>query len=135
MWTTGDGIVAIEEWGDAVCAMHKVLAEFWECHPQNNVLRKWIFDVLKGVEKSYHIHEVAVHYYVVSQFRFMFELYTFYCPKIPYSEYTSGAQKHDRSESAAAIIPATKFQKTAVYSRPQAEAVAEYVSLLFFLPQ
>jgi hypothetical protein len=69
--TTGDGIVAIEERGDAVCAMHKVLKEFWECHPQNNVLRKWIIDVLKGVEKAYHVHEVAVRYLVVSGFEFV----------------------------------------------------------------
>lgn len=63
--TTGDGIVSIEERGDAVCAMHKVFAEFWDRHPQNNVLRKWIFDVLKGVEKAYNIHNVAVRYRVL----------------------------------------------------------------------
>jgi hypothetical protein len=63
--TTGDGIIAIEERGDAVCAMHKVFKEFWEHHPQNNVLRKWIFDVLKGVEKAYHVHNVAVRELVV----------------------------------------------------------------------
>ena len=60
--TTGDGIVPIEERGEAVCAMHMVFAEFWERHPENNVLRKWIFDTLKGAEKTYHIHNVAVRY-------------------------------------------------------------------------
>ena len=32
--------------------MHKVLTDFWERHPENSVLRKWIFDVLKGVENT-----------------------------------------------------------------------------------
>ena len=58
--TTGDGIIRIEERGPAVCALHKVFSEFWEHHPQNNVLRKWIFDVLKGVEKVYQVHNVPV---------------------------------------------------------------------------
>jgi len=62
--TTGDGVIAIEERGDPICAMHKVLAEFWECHPQNNVLQKWIFDILKGVEKAYHIHNATVCHHV-----------------------------------------------------------------------
>lgn len=55
MWTTGDGIVSITEHGDsdAVRAMHKVYG-FLERHPENtgNVLRKWIFDVLKGLRGS-----------------------------------------------------------------------------------
>ncbi|KAF8154878.1 ribonuclease H-like domain-containing protein [Crassisporium funariophilum] len=87
--TTGDGVVAITERGDAVCAMHKVFTDFWERHPENNVLRKWIFDVLKGVEKAYEVHNMAV----------------------PNSEFNSGAQKRDRSESAAAEVPAAKSQK------------------------
>jgi hypothetical protein len=58
--TTGDGIVSITERGDTVCAMHKVFKDFWERHPENNVLRKWIFDVLKGVEKAYELHNMAV---------------------------------------------------------------------------
>ena len=39
--TTGDGIVSINECGIGVCAMHKVLSDFWECYPENSVLRKW----------------------------------------------------------------------------------------------
>lgn len=58
--TTGDGIVAIEECGEPICAMHTVLADFWKHYPQNNVLRKWIFDILKGVEKAYHFHNASV---------------------------------------------------------------------------
>lgn len=51
--TTGDRIVSITERGDVVRAMHKVFRDFWERQPENNVLRKWIFDVLIGVEKAY----------------------------------------------------------------------------------
>ena len=58
--TTGDGIVSITEHGNGVCAMHKVLTDFWERHPENSVLRKWIFDVLKGVEKAYEVYNLAV---------------------------------------------------------------------------
>ena len=58
--TTGDGIVSITERGDAVRAMHKVLTEFWERHPENSVLRKWISDILKGAEKAYELHNIAV---------------------------------------------------------------------------
>ena len=50
--TTGDGIVSITERGNGVCTMHKVLTDFWERHPENSVLRKWIFNVLKGVENT-----------------------------------------------------------------------------------
>ena len=62
-WTTstGDGIVSITERGNGVCAMHKVLRDFWERHLENSVLRKWIFDVLKGVEKAYKVYNLAVH--------------------------------------------------------------------------
>jgi hypothetical protein len=42
--------------------------------------------------------------------------------KDPSSEYTHGAQKRGRSESAAAIMPAPKSQKKAVDSQPQATA-------------
>ena len=58
--TTGDGIVLINERGTAVSAMHKVLSEIWEHHPENSVLRKWIFDVLKGAEKAFEVHNMAV---------------------------------------------------------------------------
>lgn len=69
--TTGDGIISITERGDAVCAMHKVFRDFWERHPENNVLRKWIFDVLKGVERAYEVHNMAVRRYI---FQFDFNL-------------------------------------------------------------
>jgi hypothetical protein len=58
--TTGDGVVVIDERGEAICAMHAVLADFWKHYPQNNVLRKWIFDILKGVERAYQLHNVSV---------------------------------------------------------------------------
>ena len=58
--TTGDGIVSFTECGDAVHAMHKVLVDVWEHHPENNVLLKWISDVLKGAEKSYKVYNMAV---------------------------------------------------------------------------
>ena len=59
-WTTGDGIVLINERGTAVSAMHKVLSEFWEHHLENSVLCKWIFDVLKGAKKAFEVHNMAV---------------------------------------------------------------------------
>ena len=58
--TTGDGIVSIAERGPAISALHKVFLEFWSRHPENNVLRKWISDVLQGVEKVYDIYNVPV---------------------------------------------------------------------------
>jgi hypothetical protein len=62
--TTGDGIVVIDKRGAAVSAMHTVLAGFWERHPKNNILRKWIFDISKGAEKAYQVHNVAVCHHV-----------------------------------------------------------------------
>ena len=65
--TTGDGIVPIEERGPAVCALHKVFTEFWERYPENAVLRKWIIDVLRGVEKAYHVQNAAVCFSVLNE--------------------------------------------------------------------
>ncbi len=58
--TTGDGIVSIEERGPAISALHKVLLGFWSRHPENNVLRKWIYDVLQGIEKAYTVYNIPV---------------------------------------------------------------------------
>ena len=65
--TTSDGIVSITERGNAVHAMHNVLTEFWGRYPENSVLHKWIFDVLKGAEKVYEVHDMTVYW---SEFKF-----------------------------------------------------------------
>ena len=67
--TTGDGIITIDERGPAVCALHKVLCNFWEHYSENGVLQKWIFDIVKGAEKAYHVRNEAVRIFRV-QFRF-----------------------------------------------------------------
>ncbi|KAJ7820574.1 hypothetical protein B0H14DRAFT_2833546 [Mycena olivaceomarginata] len=51
--STGDGIVNIAEQGPAICAVHTVLRDFYVRHPGNNVLRKWVLDIIAGAEKVY----------------------------------------------------------------------------------
>ncbi|KAM6503573.1 hypothetical protein JOM56_000516 [Amanita muscaria] len=51
--TRGDGIVPFMERGIAVRALHPVFADFLTRYPEDNVLKKWIIDVLKGAEKVY----------------------------------------------------------------------------------
>ena len=52
--STGDGIVRFGERGDFVCALGPVLlvSEFFHRHPTNNVLRKWIVDVARGLQQA-----------------------------------------------------------------------------------
>lgn len=64
--TTGDGIVSIEERGPAISALHQVFLEFWIHHPENNVLRKWISDVLQGVEKAYAANPLKLEFLTIS---------------------------------------------------------------------
>ncbi|KAJ3512736.1 hypothetical protein NMY22_g15246 [Coprinellus aureogranulatus] len=54
--TTGDQIIPIEERGEAITAVHAVLIKYYKKYPRNNVLKKWIIDILKGVEKAFRIH-------------------------------------------------------------------------------
>jgi hypothetical protein len=44
--TTGDGIIPIVERGAAICALHDVFSAFFTKYPDNNVLKKWIIDVM-----------------------------------------------------------------------------------------
>lgn len=120
--TTGDGIIPIEERGPAACAMHKVLLEFWSRHPENNVLRKWIFDILKGVEKVYTQYNIPVRNLTARKIR---TVTSFYNLKIAGSEFTTetSAQKRDRSESVAAEIPKAKAKKIMVGSVASENAV------------
>jgi hypothetical protein len=46
--TKGDGIIPINERGPALAALVDILEEFFEHHSANNVLKKWIVEILKG---------------------------------------------------------------------------------------
>jgi hypothetical protein len=107
--TTGDGIITIDERGPAVCALHKVLGNFWEHYSENGVLQKWIFDIVKGAEKAYHIHNEAVCYL---QCTFESNCKPKKCPTISTSgNLASAGQKQDRSESIVVKNPSTKTCK------------------------
>ncbi|KAJ6607061.1 ribonuclease H-like domain-containing protein [Mycena sp. CBHHK59/15] len=51
--STGDGIVDITERGPGICSVHRVLSEFCVKYPRDNVLRKWVLDIVAGAEKIY----------------------------------------------------------------------------------
>ncbi|KAJ7671145.1 hypothetical protein B0H17DRAFT_1141586 [Mycena rosella] len=51
--TTGDGIVEITEAGAGICSLYPVFREFCRKYPGNNVIRKWVLDIIAGVEKVY----------------------------------------------------------------------------------
>jgi hypothetical protein len=51
--TTVDGIIPIIERGDALCALHPLLETFYIKYPGNNVLKKWVIDVVTRAEKIY----------------------------------------------------------------------------------
>ena len=58
--STGDGIIPIKERGRALSTAVDVLSRFHDKHPNNAVIEKWGFDIGKGVEKVYQIHEHEV---------------------------------------------------------------------------
>jgi hypothetical protein len=58
--TTGDGIIPIVERGAAICALHDVFSAFFTKYPDNNVLKKWIIDVMVGAEKVYKTYNIEV---------------------------------------------------------------------------
>ncbi|KAG0698210.1 hypothetical protein DFH29DRAFT_1019310 [Suillus ampliporus] len=68
--TSGDGILQIRERGKAIRALHPILKEYYEKYPSNNVLKKWVIDVIAGAEKAYETHGIAVS----TQFTYSFEL-------------------------------------------------------------
>jgi hypothetical protein len=51
--TTGDGILPIKEHGKLICVLHPLLKSFCHHHHNNNVLKKWVIDIVVGVEKIY----------------------------------------------------------------------------------
>jgi hypothetical protein len=51
--TSEDGIIPILERGKAICALHPILKEYHEKFPDNNVLKKWVHDVMAGAEKAF----------------------------------------------------------------------------------
>ncbi|KAF6748269.1 ribonuclease H-like domain-containing protein [Ephemerocybe angulata] len=54
--SSGDGIVSIEERGEGICAIEGFLRHWHEKYPEDNVLKKWIIDILRGAEKVYRDH-------------------------------------------------------------------------------
>jgi hypothetical protein len=58
--TSGDGIIPILERGKAICALHPILKEYHERFPDNNVLKKWVLDVIASAEKAFTTCGVAV---------------------------------------------------------------------------
>ncbi|KAF4610200.1 hypothetical protein D9613_010362 [Agrocybe pediades] len=58
--TKGDGILPIKESGPAVCALHSVLRDHHLEAPHDNVVKKWIIDILKASEKVYKEHDVPL---------------------------------------------------------------------------
>ncbi|KAF9547265.1 hypothetical protein CPC08DRAFT_769475 [Agrocybe pediades] len=56
----GDGILPIKESGPAVCALHSVLRDYHLEAPDDNVVKKWIIDILKASEKVYKDHDVPL---------------------------------------------------------------------------
>lgn len=92
-----------------MCALHKVLSNFWEHYSENGVLQKWIFDIVKGAEKAYHIHNEAVCYF---QCIFESNCKPKKCPTISTSgNLASAGQKQDRSESIVVKNPSSKTRK------------------------
>jgi hypothetical protein len=68
--TTGDGIIPIKERGEAICALHPILAEYYTKFPNNNVLKKWIIDVTLGAEKVFETYCVPVRDLISNQFTY-----------------------------------------------------------------
>jgi hypothetical protein len=60
--TEGDGIIPIDERGPALAALVDILEEFFERHSANNVLKKWIVGILKGLEKVFALHGTQVRF-------------------------------------------------------------------------
>ena len=60
--TSGDGVIPILERGKAICALHPILKEYHEKFPDNNVLKKWVLDVIAGAEKTFTACGVAVRF-------------------------------------------------------------------------
>ncbi|KIL56618.1 hypothetical protein M378DRAFT_89071, partial [Amanita muscaria Koide BX008] len=104
--TRGDGIVPFMERGIAVRALHPVLADFLTRYPEDNVLKKWIVDVLKGAEKVYSGLDVPVP--------------------------TVGPQKRPRSESAYLILPAAKAGKVNARGRKPTSLLNKLVKKIIY---
>ncbi|RXW19648.1 hypothetical protein EST38_g6203 [Candolleomyces aberdarensis] len=101
--TEGDGIIPIDERGPALAALVDVLEEFFERHSANNVLKKWIVDILKGLEKVFALHGTQIP--LVSQPESV-------APSVHNNELTASA-KRPRSETleAAGVQPQSKSKK------------------------
>jgi hypothetical protein len=56
--TTGDNVIPIVEHGEAICALHSILVDFYARFPDNNVLKKWIINITLGAEKVFSTHRV-----------------------------------------------------------------------------
>jgi len=58
--TSGDGIIPILERGNAIRALHPLFEEYYQKYPNNNVLKKWVIDVIAGAEKVFATYGVTV---------------------------------------------------------------------------
>ena len=60
--TTGDCIITIVERGPTICkALHPILWKTYsEKYPENNMLKKWVIDVVVGAEKVFRMYQVPV---------------------------------------------------------------------------
>jgi hypothetical protein len=59
-WTTGDGTLPIQERGPGLLAVHAILKEYYGKYRSNVVLKKWVLDILDGVEKVFQTYQVPV---------------------------------------------------------------------------
>ncbi|KAF8153914.1 hypothetical protein B0H34DRAFT_799839 [Crassisporium funariophilum] len=54
----GDGTLLILERGPSVCALYYILYKHCNKYPNDNMLKKWVIDVVKGAEKVYNTHQI-----------------------------------------------------------------------------
>ena len=59
--TTGDGIIVLTERGEALCSVVDVLSTYITKYPENNVLKKWVQDIINAAEKIFQGMGVPVH--------------------------------------------------------------------------
>jgi hypothetical protein len=122
--TSGDGIIPILERGKAICALHPILKGYHEKFPDNNVLKKWVLDVIAGTEKAFTTCGVAVRLSNSSSwcknFTNLNQIPTFQCPpkgtgtKRSQSGALLGLQKGDGSVASVLICPIEQISITAI---------------------
>jgi len=56
----GDGVVPIIERGSSICMLHGILEKYCQEYPDDNILKKWVLDLVKAAEKVYTMYGIAV---------------------------------------------------------------------------